>query len=132
VSTLAYVRAHRGLVLQWFAVLAGPTAWSLQFIVSYNVTDTGACTPAASHFLASGGFRPVVAVVSALAAAITAVGLVVSYRCWKRLRGQDPTPGERASWLAVAGMMSNGLFLIMIVGSFLPLAFFSRCIPSPA
>ena len=131
-SALAYVREHRGLVLQWFAVLAGPVAWSAQFIVSYNVTDTGACVPAASHFLASGGFRPVVAVVSALAAAVTAVGLVVSYRCWKRLRGQDPTPGERASWLAVAGMMSNGLFLLMILGSFLPLAFFSRCIPLPA
>ena len=131
-STFAYVRAHRGLVLQWFAVLAGPSAWSIQFIVSYNVTDTGACAPAASHFLASGGFRPVVAAVSALAGAVAAVGLVVSYRCWKRLRGQDPTPGERASWLAVAGMMSNGLFLLMILGSFLPLAFFSRCIPSPA
>jgi hypothetical protein len=132
VSILAYVRAHRGLVLQWFAVLAGPSAWSIQFIVSYNVTDTGACTPAASQFLASGGFRLVVAVVSALAAAVAALGLVVSYRCWRQLRGHDPTPGERASWLAVAGMMSNGLFLLMILGSFLPLAFFSRCIPSPA
>ena len=131
-SVLAYVRAHRGLVLQWFAVLAGPSAWSIQFIVSYNVTDTGACAPAGSHFLASGGFRPVVAVVSALAAVVTVVGLVVSYRCWRQLRGQDPTPGERASWLAVAGMMSNGLFLLMILGSFLPLAFFSRCFPSPA
>ena len=38
-SALAYVRAHRGLVLQWFAVLAGPTAWSAQFIVDYNVTE---------------------------------------------------------------------------------------------
>jgi hypothetical protein len=131
-KALRYAVEHRGLVLQWFAVLAGPTAWSTQFIVSYNVTDTGACAPAASHFLASGGFRPVVALVSALAAAVTAVGLVVSYRCWKRLRGADPTPGERASWLAVAGMMSNGLFLLMILGSFLPLAFYSRCIPSPA
>ena len=131
-SALAYVRAHRGLVLQWFAVLAGPAAWSTQFLISYNVTDTGACAPAGVRFLASGGFRPVIAVVSALAAAVTAVALVVSYRCWKRLRGQDPTPGERASWLAVAGMMGSGLFLIMIVASFLPLAFFSQCIPSPA
>ena len=131
-NALAYLREHRGLMLQWFAVLAGPASWSAQFIVSYNVTDTGACAPAGSRYLASGGFRPVVAVVSALAAAVTAVGLVVSYRCWKRLRGQDPTPGERASWLAVAGMMSNGLFLVMILGSFVPLAFFSRCIPSPA
>ena len=131
-SILAYLRAHRGLVLQWFAVLAGPAAWSSQFLVSYNLTDTLACAPAAPRFLASGGFRPVVALVSALAAAVTAVALVVSYRCWKRLRGQDPTPGERASWLAIVGMMSNGLFLLMILGSFVPLAFFSRCIPSPA
>jgi hypothetical protein len=132
VSVLAYVRAHRGLVLQWFGVFAGPAAWSGQFLLSYNVTDTGACAPAGFQFLASGGFRPVIAVVSALAAAVTAVAFVVSYRCWKRLRGQDPTPGERASWLAVVGMMSNGLFFVMIVGSFLPLAFFSQCIPSPA
>ena len=58
-SALAYLREHRGLVLQWFAVLAGPASWSAQFIVSYNVTDTGACAPAGSHYLASGGFRPV-------------------------------------------------------------------------
>jgi hypothetical protein len=132
VSALAYLREHRGLVLQWFAVLAGPVAWSSQFIFAYSVTDTGSCAPAAPHFLASGGFRPVVAVASALAAAVTAVALVVSYRCWKRLRGQDPTPGERASWLSVVGMMTNGLFLLMIIGNLVPLAFFSRCIPSPA
>lgn len=131
-KALGYVRAHRGLVLQWFAVLAGPVAWSSQFIFNYNLTDTGACAPAAPHFLSSGGFRPLIAVASALAAAVAALGLVVSYRCWKRLRGQDPTPGERASWLAIAGLMSNALFLLMILGSFVPLAFFSRCIPSPA
>ena len=131
-SALAYVRAHRGLVLQWFAVLAGPVAWSAQFLVSYSVTDTGACAPAAPHFLASGGLRPVIVATSALTAAVTLVALVVSYRCWKRLRRQDPTTGERASWLAIVGMMTNGLFLLMILGSFLPLAFFSRCIPSPA
>jgi len=72
-NALAYLREHRGLMLQWFGVLAGPSAWSAQFIVSYNVTDTGACAPAGARFLASGGFRPVVAVVSALAAAVTAL-----------------------------------------------------------
>jgi hypothetical protein len=131
-SIVASFRAHRGLVLQWFAVLAGPSAWSVGFIVNYNVSDLGACAPGSPHFLASGGFRPVIVVASALAAAVALVALVVSYRCWRRLRGRDPTTGERASWLAVAGMMSNGLFLLMILGSFLPLAFFSQCTPLSA
>lgn len=129
-SAIAYARAHRGLVLQWFTTLAGPSLWATQFIVAYNITDTGACAPAGSQYLANGGFRPVVAASSVLAAAVTLVALVASYRCWKRLHGDDPTSGERASWLAMAGIMSNGLFLLMIVGMLVPLAFFSQCIPS--
>ena len=131
-TALRYATAHRGLVLQWFTVLAGPALWSSQFIAAYSIADTGSCSPAASHYLASGGFRPVIAVTSVLAAAVTLVALVASYRCWKRLRGHDPTSGERASWLAIAGMMSNGLFLVMILGTLVPLAFYSQCIPSPA
>lgn len=130
-KALRYLAEHRGLVVQWFCVLAGPAAWSAQFIVDYNISDTGSCSPGAVRFLASGGLKPVVAVVSGLAAAVTAWGLVVSYRCWRRLQAGDPTTGERASWLAVAGMMSNGLFLLMILGSYLPLIFLPPCMPPP-
>lgn len=129
-KAIEYARRHRGLVLQWFAVLAGAGAWATQFIVSYNLTDTGACAPAAPHFLASGGYRPVLVVVNGLAAAVAAVALVVSHRCWRRLNDADPTPGDRASWLAMAGIMANGLFLLMILASFLPLALLSSCTAS--
>jgi len=132
VKALRYASEHRGLVAQWFSVLAGPAAWSAQLFISYNLADTGSCAPASPHFLASGGYRPFIALTSGLAAAVTLLALVVSYRCWRRLRGNDPTTGNRASWLAIAGIMVNGLFLLMILGSFLPLAFISQCTPSPA
>jgi len=51
----------------------------------------------------------------------------VSYHCWRRLHDQDPTTGRRASWLAIAGMMSSGLFFLMIAASYLPLVFLAPC-----
>ena len=117
---------------QWFGVLGPAAAWSAQFLVSYNVADTGSCSPAAPRFLATGaGLKLVVAVVSSLALAVTVVAGAVSYHCWKRLHDEDPTPGHRASWLAVAGMMSSGLFFLMIAASYLPLVFLSPCKPTP-
>ena len=129
-AALRYAVAHRGLVAQWFGVLGPAAAWSVQFLVSYNVADTGSCSPAAPRFLASGpGLKLVVAVVSTVALAVTVAAGAVSYHCWKRLRDQDPTPGRRASWLAVAGMMSSGLFFLLIAGSYLPLVFLPPCKP---
>ena len=127
-AALRYAVAHRGLVAQWFGVLGPAAAWSAQFLVSYNVADTGSCSPAAPRFLASGtGLKLVVAVVSTLALAVTVVAGAVSYHCWRRLHDQDPTTGRRASWLAIAGMMSSGLFFLMIAASYLPLVFLAPC-----
>ena len=82
---LRYAAEHRGLVAQWFGVLGPAAAWSVQFLVSYNVADTGSCSPAAPSFLANGaGLKLVVAVVSSLALAVTVLAGAVSYHCWKR------------------------------------------------
>ncbi len=127
-SRLAYLREHRGLVAQWFGVLGPAAAWSAQFLVTYNLADVVSCSPGAIPALAMDDrVKPFLALATALAAAVALAAGFVSYGCWKRLRAADPPTGGRAHWLALAGMFSSALFLLMILAGFLPLAFLSSC-----
>jgi hypothetical protein len=127
VKAIRYLAAHPGLVAQWFGALAPAGAWTVQFLAAYNLSDTISCSPGA--VLAGGAARPWIALISGAALAVTVVAGVISYRCWIRLRSGDPTVGERASWLAVAGMMTSVLFFLIIAASFLPLVLLTPCQP---
>jgi hypothetical protein len=132
VSALAYLRAHRGLVAQWFGVLGPPAAWSAQFLVSYNLADMVTCSRGGVRFLAvEDRLKPAIALVTGLSVVVAAVAGIVAYGCWRRLRDADHTPGGRAGWLAIAGIMSSVLFLILIVVGFLPLVFLPSCAQLP-
>jgi hypothetical protein len=128
--TLAYLREHRGLALQWFGVLAPAGAWSTQFLVDYNLSHPLSCSPAAIR-LVNDHLKLILTAVNALTAVVAVASGVVAYACWRRVRASDPAPGGRAHWLAIAGMMSSVLFLILILTGFLPLAFLAPCAQAP-
>lgn len=120
-EAVAYSRSHRDLVAQWVAVLAPPTAWSLQFLFSYNVSEPLTCYPGAFGVLHNGGYEPVIAVVTGVALAVCLGTGLLSVRLWRRFRLEDPTPAGRARWFAVAGMILALLFFIMIANTYAPL-----------
>jgi len=131
-SRLAYLRAHRGLVAQWLGVLVPAAAWSAQFLLTYNLADAASCSPGAPSVLAGDArVKIVLALATGLAAVVAAAGGLVSLGCWRRLRAGDPTTGGRAHWLALAGVLSGALFLVMILASFLPLGFLAACSRQP-
>jgi len=129
---VAYLRRHRGLVAQWFGVLGPAAAWSAQFLLTYNLADAGSCSPGSPAVLTGNArVKLVLVVATVLAAAVAAAAGLVSYTCWRRLRTGDPTTGGRAQWLALAGILSGVLFLLMILASFLPLGFLTACVRQP-
>lgn len=131
-SRLAYLRSHRGLVAQWFGALAPAAAWSGQFLLTYNLADAASCSPGAPAVLTGNArVKLLLIVATVLAAALAAAGGLVAFACWRRLRAEDPTTGGRAHWLALAGVLSGVLFLLMIVASFLPLGFLTACARQP-
>jgi hypothetical protein len=124
-EAVRYTVRHRGLVLQWIAVLGPPAAWSIQFLAAYNIADSVSCDPGSFRFLMAGGAKPVIAAVSG-ACLLLAVGTtLLSVRCHRRLRRSDVTTGHRARWLAVVGIIVGVLFSVMIANSYAPIAILS-------
>jgi hypothetical protein len=66
-------------------------------------------------------------IVSGVLLALTVVAGVLSFAEHRRLRAQGGSPADPWIWLAVAGMMSSGLFSILIATSFVPIALIGGC-----
>jgi hypothetical protein len=105
--------ADRG---QWLGILTGPLAWSGQQALNYGWEELFACTRAATTGTVAGiDVRALIVVLNLVLAAATAAAGLVASRRWQDLRGQDPTPGARAEWMALAGVLVSGLFFVAIL-----------------
>ena len=129
------IAAHeqRGNGLLWFAVLAGPSAWTLQTYVGTYLTDA-LCLRGAGRTrgqIYSLDHPSFVVLISAVAAAVALVGLGVSIVAVRRYNAAgDATPGKRALWMARAGVLLNILFFIAIVFMFVAPYYLKECVGS--
>jgi heme/copper-type cytochrome/quinol oxidase subunit 2 len=115
----------------WVGVLTGPAAWSLQLMINYNLEEI-ACGPAAGTRgevwgIGVGTWILAVDVVLAIA---TLAAVLVAFRCL-RTTADDTSTGNRARWMAVAGVMTSGLFLIVIVSGLAPPFILDVCETTP-
>ena len=117
----------------WFAVLAGPSAWTLQLYIGTYLTDA-LCLPGAGDTkgrVYSLDHPSFVILISAIAAAIALIGLGVSIAALRRFKAVgDTTPGKRALWMARAGVLLNVLFFIAIVFMFAAPYYLDACVGS--
>jgi hypothetical protein len=124
---------QKGNALLWFAVLAGPSAWTLQLYVGSYLTDA-LCLPGAGSSVGhvySLDHPAFVTLISAIAAAVALVGLGVSVIAVRRHSASgDDTPGGRALWMARAGILLNILFVIAIVFMFVAPYYLEECVGS--
>lgn len=119
--------------LLWVGVLTGPAAWSIQLLVNYNVEEF-ACAPATRDqgTVWGVGVETVVLFVTIVLALATVAAGILSFVCWrKNTRAEDTSPGEVSTWMAIVGMMSSILFLIIIVLGVAPPYFLETCRPGP-
>jgi hypothetical protein len=125
----------RESLLLWFGILAAPLAWTAQILVAPDLAEILCYRGAAGSGHSRVYGLPLESVLFALNVALTAVavaGVIVSFACWRRVRGaHDPTPAQRATWMALAGILVSALFLIAIVIGFIPLYFLESCTTSP-
>jgi hypothetical protein len=97
-------------VLQWYALLGGALAWTVEHVLGYFVSD-GGCSRLVAHAGLWGGLLTgfgVVAVVAAQAAA------VVVYRATSGVGHDAPGPEGRLHFFAVAALVGNVLFLMLV------------------
>lgn len=110
-------------VLAWIAVLAPPAAWGLQLTLGDAFAEVG-CE--------AGGFSSMTTVLVAVTGVAAAIAFAAGILAWRVKGAPDDPPDraveERARFMALAGMLSSGTFLILILlGGLLPHAFLSSC-----
>jgi hypothetical protein len=120
-----------GSKLLWFGVLIGPVCWSLQILIGYNLEEI-ACNPGSStQKIAGAEIEPLTIALTLVLGAATALGALVSYRCWRRTRRSgDASTGGRAEWMALAGVITSALFLFWIMTALFAPGFLVACDPS--
>ncbi|MEO7010610.1 MAG: hypothetical protein ABI156_15785 [Caldimonas sp.] len=129
-------RSRVGRVSTWFGLLGAATAWSLQ--VLFNVGLAGyACYPhdvPLAEPLWSGMPATTLWIEVAAIVISTAAGLV-AFTNWRRSRGERPGGASelvgngdgRTRFMAMAGMMVSGLFLLANVITLLYIVWVAPC-----
>jgi hypothetical protein len=119
--------------LLWIGVLTGPIAWSAQILVNYNLEEMNCSLGVLNHGRAWGvGVGTIITSVNVLLAAATFGAGLTALACWRKIRRAGPgrAVGGRPLWMAGAGMMVSGLFLIMIGFGFAGPFILKVCDPS--
>lgn len=123
------------VVAPWFAFLGGAAAWVLQFVVIYSISEIGCQTERLDVVLLGLPGPAFFAFALTLLAGLTAVAAaVMSFRAFPNGVRADPvdgtgaheTPGRRR-FMAYAGVIMNGMFLITILATGLPFMFLRSC-----
>ena len=113
----------------WYGVLGAPIVWACQLILDYGLDEAVVCAPGnRTHGLFfNTNIDVVIQIVNAVAAVLGFLALFVAIRSYRRLRTVDTTRAMRARWMATAGMFDSALFLMLILGKFVPVFFLHQC-----
>ncbi|HST13329.1 MAG TPA: hypothetical protein VLJ44_00595 [Gaiellaceae bacterium] len=97
-------------VLQWYGLLGGALAWTTEHVLGFFVSD-GGCSGRVAHAALWGGVLTgfgVLAVLLAQGAAITV------YRATNGVDHDAPGPEGRLRFFAVAALVGNVLFFMLV------------------
>lgn len=119
----AHFDGRGGKLALWTGVLGGPVAWAIQFQIGYTLCRFS-CTR--EHLAAVHHALTLATLIAAVACTLLAL------REWRR-SGPPGSHGDeggalgRSRFLAALGVLSSGLFSIVIVAEWVPMFFLSPC-----
>jgi hypothetical protein len=131
--TSAVSRAEgRGSALLWFGVLAGPAAWSVEIIVGYGVEEIACGTGTVGEEIEGIGVEPIIVLLTLFLGAVTAAAGLLAFGCLRRLKASRSTAAEgRAEWMAIAGIATSAIFLVLILVNLFSVVFLGVCEVAP-
>lgn len=130
---------HRGRVGRWsiwFGIIGAPLAWNLQLLVNASLVSHGCYphdVPLASPIWSD--LRTVTTAVDAVAVAICIAAGIAAWLSWRRSRDEKPGTARhlvgngdgRTRFMAMSGMMTSALFLMVTGVSAVTLAAVPAC-----
>jgi hypothetical protein len=114
-----YFATPRGKLSLWTGVLGGAVVWALQLQVGYALSGFSH-----EHPWLTGAHHAV----SATAVVAAAGATLLALRDWRRLGGGEPRGSEegvpgRSRFLAALGVVTSGLFTVVILAQWVPTFF---------
>jgi hypothetical protein len=120
----------------WFGLFGAPIVWSLQLMLGYGLVAY-ACFPGSEPRAVPmfGGLRSMVALVSVVALAVALAAGATAWRSWRATRREHPGDQEallevgegRTRFMALAGMLVSGLFVLGVIMNTIPLFIMPLC-----
>lgn len=114
-------RETGGSVRLWMGILVGPIAWAVQLGVDWYLAEVVACSPGSAVFGTVGGasLHLVIGILNGVLLLATIASGWVARRCLGSIRrGGDETPGRRAEWMALSGILISITFAVVIAASY--------------
>jgi predicted membrane protein len=109
------VTARRLEVLQWYALLGGALAWTVEHVLGYFVS-AGACTAQVRSWSVDGHLW--ITLISAAAFVAIAAAQAAAYIVYRRTAGTEhdaPGPAGRLWFFGIAALVGNVLFLVLVL-----------------
>jgi hypothetical protein len=127
--TKAVSRAEgRGSALLWFGVLGGPAAWSVEIIVGYGVEEIACSTGTVGEEIEGIGVEPIIVLLTLFLGAVTAAAGLLAFGCLRRLKAsRGAAAGGRAEWMAIAGIATSAIFLVLILVNLFSVVYLGVC-----
>lgn len=97
-------------LLQWFGLLAAPLAWAAQVVVGVFAAD-GGC----ARGLAIGPWQVTLALLAGTIAVLAELAAFTLYRALQQVDKDAPGPHGRLRFFALAALLGNVLFFVIIV-----------------
>ncbi|MGA7272059.1 MAG: hypothetical protein WB239_13390 [Acidimicrobiia bacterium] len=117
----------------WMGILVGPIAWAVQLGADWYLAEVVACSPGSSVYGTVGGasLHLVTGVLNGVLLLATIASGWVARGCLVSIRGGvDDTPGQRAEWMALSGILISITFAVVIAASYVAIPFTSSgCSP---
>lgn len=104
----------------WLAIIIGPVAWLVYLQTAYALVPWACRRP-------TGGLIALFAA-GVLALALSTAGLATAWQAWRRAdRTGGGTATGRARFMALTGIGTSALFVLVVVAGMLPLLLLAPC-----
>ncbi|HXU90273.1 MAG TPA: hypothetical protein VFQ62_15575 [Methylomirabilota bacterium] len=105
----------------WLAIVVGPLAWLVYLTTAYALVPWACRRP-------TGGMIALLAA-GVVALALSTAGLITAWQAWRRV-GSGTTAGTitgRMRFMALTGIGTSALFVLIVVAGMLPLLILAPC-----
>jgi hypothetical protein len=106
----------------WLAILIGPLAWLVYLQTAYALVPWACKRPTGGMIVLLGA--------GVLALALSTAGLVAAWQAWRRVDRTSDVTGQvtaRTRFMALAGIGTSALFVLVVVAGMLPLLLLAPC-----